>query len=437
MTRFAAALVATVALAAQGFTQPVNLTEKVAPGDRATCTIELDLKGNLIVVQEGKKESLPVEAKARHIFAERVLTVTDGLPNTTARLYHEAVASVVVATEKMDRALPADRRLIVARRNADGLLCYAPVGPLTRDDLDLITEHFNPQCLPGLLPGKAVNVGDTWTVGDAAVHTACLFDVVTKSQLVGKLTAVKDGVAAFSIDGAAEGLEGGAKVKLVINAAGAFDLATGRITALTWRQKDERDQGPVNPASQVEATITLRREALTELPKELGDAVLAAVPASEIPTSLTELRFVDPKRRYTIVHARDWHITGQTDTHLVLRLLDKGEFIAQATISVWRKAEPGQHVSVAEFKKAAGEAPGWTPTKVVADGEVPARAGRWLYRLTVEGKMEELPVVQTFYLLAGAQGDQVAVTFAMKPEQARAIGDRAAALVQAIEFGKK
>src|SRR5262249_26029964 len=133
--------------------------------------------------------------------------------------------------------------------------------PLTRDELDLVTEHFNPQCLPGLLPGKAVSVGDTWLVPDGAVQAACLFDAVGKAQLAGKLTAVRDGLATFTIDGTAEGIENGAKVSVTVSAAGTFDVASGRVTRLTWKQKDDRAQGPINPESQVEATVTLKREA--------------------------------------------------------------------------------------------------------------------------------------------------------------------------------
>jgi hypothetical protein len=48
-----------------------------------------------------------------------------------------------------------------------------------------------------------------------------------------------------------------------------------------------------------------------------------------------------------------------------------------------------------------------------------------------------VPVVQTFYLLAGPQGDQVAVTVAAKPDKTKAIGSRDLNLVNAIDFGKK
>jgi hypothetical protein len=46
-------------------------------------------------------------------------------------------------------------------------------------------------------------------------------------------------------------------------------------------------------------------------------------------------------------------------------------------------------------------------------------------------------VIQTYFLLAGANGDQVAVTFTMKPGNAAKIGTRDLALVNAIEFAKK
>ncbi|MBA4062737.1 MAG: hypothetical protein C0501_03350 [Isosphaera sp.] len=430
MTRLAALLAAALA-AAPCAAQPVNLAEKAAPGDRAKLTIELALTGELLFDADGKKDAVRLEAKARHAFHERVVAVADGLPAVTARLYAEAAASAVVAGERSDRTLPADRRLVVARRNPDGLLCSAPAGPLTRDELDLVTEHFNPQCLPGLLPGKEVAVGDTWPISDAATQAACLFDAVTKAGLVGKLTGVKDGQATFAVEGTAEGVEDGAKVGMKVAATGTFDLATGRVTGLTWKQTDDRGQGPVTPASRVEAAVTVRREFPPDAPKELADDAAAKLPA------VTDLRHADPKGRYALTHSRAWHVTGQTDAHLVLRLVDRGEFVAQATVGVWKKAAAGGHSSADDFKKAVADTPGWVSGKVLADGELPAGPGRWLYRVSAEGKLDGVPVVQTVYLLAGPGGDQVAVTVSVPPEKAKAVGGRDLDLVKAIEFGKR
>jgi hypothetical protein len=436
--RRAAVLVLVFALGTPAAAQPVNLAETPKPGDCSRCTVELALTGHLIVTQDnGKKDQLKLDAKARHRFAERTLAVADRLPARSARHYAEATSTATVAGERADHALPADRRLVVAHRNPDGPFCFCPVGPVTRDELDLITEHFDPQCLAGLLPGRAVNVGDSWPVTNPAAQAAGLFDGLVKNALVGKLTNVKDGVATFTVEGAAEGIEHGAKVALIVSATGKFHLASGRITELTWKQSDDREAGAISPASKVEANITLTREVLAQPPPELADAALAAVPKGDPPAAVTNLRYADPQGRYQFVHSRDWYVTGQSEPHLVLRLLDRGEFVAQATITAWKKAEPGRHASAEEFKKAVGDSPGLVATRLVEDGEVPAAGGRWHYRVTAEGKVGDDPVVQGFHLLAGPQGHQVVVTFAMKPEKVRAVNGRDLGLVHAIEFGGK
>jgi hypothetical protein len=432
----ATTLVAIVAISGglcpRAFAQ-VTLAEAPASGECARYSVELDLVGKMFITQENAKETVKLEAKARHVFSERTLTVADGLPARSARHYEDAVASAVVDVERVNRALPDDRRLVVAIRSSEGPFCFSPAGPLTRDELDLVTEHFNPQCLAGLLPGKAVNVNDTWAIAQAA----CQFDGLIKHALTGKLTAAADGKATFTIEGTAEGIEHGAAVKLTITATGVFDITAKRIVGLSWKQKDDREQGPVAPASQVDATVTLKRVALAEAPKELTDAALATVPKAEVPPAMALLRHTDPKSNYSLTYPRDWHITGQTEQHLILRLLDKGEFVAQATVALWKKAEAGKHTSADEFKKAVNSTPGWTATRVLEDAETTAPDGKWLYRIAAEGKMEELPVVQSFHLLAGPHGDQVAVTFAMKPEKVKAVGSRDKELVSAIAFPKK
>jgi hypothetical protein len=434
--RAAATLFVFVALAPSARAQ-VNLAEAPAAGDCFRYSVELDLAGKMFFTQEGMKQTIALEAKARHVFGERTLATADGLPARSARYYEDAVASAVVDVDKLNRALPDDRRLIVALRSSEGPFCFSPAGPLTRDELDLVTEHFNPQCLAGLLPNKAVNVGDTWTVAPAAAQAAGQFDGLIKNNLTGKLTAAADGKATFTIEGTMEGIEHGAKVALTINATGTFDTTAKRIVALTWKQKDEREQGPVAPASQIEATIALKREALPAAPKELTDTALANVPKGDVPAAMAALRHADPKGRYSLVYPRDWHVTGQTDQHLILRLLDRGEFVAQATVVAWKKADAGKHTAAEDFKKAVNSTPGWAATRVIEDTETASTDGRWHYHITAEGKMDDLAVVQSFYLVAGPQGDQAAVTFAMKPDKVKVIGTRDRDLVQAIAFPKK
>ncbi len=435
MTARRAAVLVLFAVAPPASAQPVALVETARPGDTARYTLDLKLTGQLVLTENGAKQAVRLDAVARHRFAETTLAVAEGLPARSARYYDEATATATVGGDKSERTLPADRKLVVAQRNPDGTFGYCPAGPVTREELDLVTEHFDPHCLAGLLPGKAVNVGDTWPIADPAAQAAGLFDGLTKNALQGKLVSAADGKATFAITGTLEGVENGAKVALAVDATGTFDVSAGRVTDLVWKQTDDRAAGPVTPAAKVDATIALRREFGAGVPAELAAEALAAIPA-EAPAAAGRLRQPGPQGQYELVHPRDWHVTGMTDTHLVLRLLDGGEFVAQATVSPWTKAAPGEHTPADDFKKAASAAPGWVPTRVVEDAAVPAAAGHWVYRLAVEGKSQDVAVLRVAYLVAGPRGDQVVMTVVAPADRAKLLAGRDAALAAGIGFGR-
>jgi hypothetical protein len=437
--RPALGLIASVVVAGTAAAQGVNLADRVKPGDCFKYEIGLAVEGKLKVDRDGRPDTIPLSAKASHMFVERVEAV-EGRGGVGKAVRHYAVAGSETNTggEWGRRELAADRKLIVAQRTADGSLHFSPDGPLGRDELELVAEHFDTLVLPALLPGKAVNPGDTWPVGPEATQHACHFEGLIKGELVGKLTEAKDGAATFTITGTAEGVEAGAAVKVTVVAVGRFDTVSGRLTELRWEQTDDRGQGPASPASEVTAVITLKRIPLADDPKEVGADARAKLPADGTPPeALTKLRYTDPAGRFRFVYTRDWHVVGRTGDHLVLRLLDKGEFTAQATVTVWKKAAPGQHSAPAEFQEAVAKLPGWQAEQVLADTTLPADAGRWLYRLTARGRQDGLPVVQSFFLLAGPTGDQLAVSVVARAEKADQVGTRDLGLVSAIQFGPK
>lgn len=417
----------------------VTLHEDVKPGQCYQYEIALDIVGKMKVQRDSKTEELPIRATARHAFVERTESpAASGGVGMTARYYQKATSTSESAGERTVRTLSAERCLIVAKRNAQGSLHYCPNGPLSREELDLVAEHFDTLCLPALLPGQELNPGQTWAIRSEAVEHACLFDGLIQNELVGKLLSVTDGVAAFSIEGQAEGVEYGAHAKLTIAAKGKFDIATKRITELTWEQFDQRDLGPASPATELKASVTLKRTLVQDEPKELSADARAKIPSANatVPETMTLLHYAAPSGHYRFAYARDWHIVGRTRDHLVMRLLDRGGFTAQATITKWKKADPGQHTAPAEFKGVLNQLPNWRAEQILADGEIPATTGRWLYRVTAQGKQDGIPVVQSFYLLAGPNGDQVAVTVVARQEKATTLGNRDLDLVKSLKLGQ-
>lgn len=425
--------------AVPAFAQTVTLGERVKPGDHFRCELALTLTGKMKVDRDGKVHPLTLTGEATHRFVERIESAdAAGAGQKSVRHYEVAKSAVSVAGDPSRRELPAARRLTVAARTDTGTRHACPAGPLTQDELELVGEHFDTLALPALLPNKELKVGDSWPVAADAVLSACLFEGLLKNDLTGTLTAVKDGVATFTVTGTAEGMENGAVAKLTVKAAGTFDVAAGRVTALTWEQGDDRDQGPVSPATEVTATVTLKRTPLAAAPKELSAEARAAVPAGDIPADMTRLRYADPDGKYAVTYPREWVIVGRTPDHLVMRRMEKGEFTGQVTVTGWKKVEAGRATPPAEFKAVLARLTTWEPAEVLADEEQPVADGRRVYRLAAKGKQDGAAVVQTFYLLTGPAGDQVAVTALAAPDKAQGLAKHEAELLNGFTFpGKK
>jgi hypothetical protein len=437
--RSAAVLVLAMLIAGPAHAQTCPLTESPQANESFALHLSLTLAGEMTVHQEGQTVKLKIAAQAEHGFRERVLAVQKDGPLVTkaARYYDDARAAITVDGATSQRTLRADRRLIVAQRPQDALLCYCPQGSLTREEMETVSEHFDTLALAGLLPGKDVAVGDTWKVGNPAAQALCLFDGLVENDLTGKLTEVRNGEALIAIAGIARGIELGAQAKVAVTATAKFDLSRKRLTALEWKQKDDRDQGPASPAITVETTTTVTRKPIEE-PKELTDVALAGVPQGfDVPAPLTLVSIRDVKERFNLNAGRDWQVVSQTDSRLVLRLLDRGDFVAQATVTPWAKADAGQHLDAKEFREQMLASPGWQAEDVLQEGDLPNQpVGRYVYRLTARGEMDAVKVVQCFYLVASPKGEQVVVAFTLKLTQVNKLGARDMVLVDGLELTK-
>jgi hypothetical protein len=428
------AVVCVLAVAASGWGQGVELAETVQAGDCFRIQLDMKLAGEMRIRKDGKPTPLRQEATATHQFAEWVLAVgSTGLAEKTARVYDTARAAITVGQDRSERTLRPERRLLVSQRQKDQSLVYSPAGPLLRSELE-VCEHFDTLTVTGLLPGKAAAAGDTWKVPSNVAQALCSFEGLTEQGLTGKLESVTNQVATFSVSGTASGIELGAVVKLTVQAQGHFDLKNKRLVDLEWKQKDDRGQGPASPASVVECTTVLRRQPVGR-PEALSDVALVSVPGDFTPPpGLLQIEYRDPKGRFSLLHPREWLLTGQTNEHVVWRLMDRGDFIAQVTLTPWTPAEKGKHLSPDDFKAAMNDTSGWRPERALEGGEVKAEKGLWVYRYSVLGELEGLSVLQNFYLVAGPGGEQIVLAFTMTPKQAEKLGARDVAFVAGLEI---
>jgi hypothetical protein len=433
--RTLAAFLGLLALAPLARAQTYPLAEPPQAGDCSRVTLDLTVGGELRVQRDGKQVPLKLAGRAVQRYTEKLLDVpAKGLPTKAARLYEQAQVGVRVDSDGRDQSLRPERRLVVAQRRDDQYLCYSPSGGLTREELEVVSEHLDTLALTGVLPGRDVSAGETWKLSNPAAWSLCGFEALIAHDLTGRLDEVKDGAACFSVTGTATGIELGALAKLTVRATGRFDLLSKRLVSLTWQQKDEREQGPASPAAAVDSTVNLNR-VMVEEPKELSQVALVSVPEGyDPPAALTQLNLRDPKERFELNFGRDWHVVSQTDQHVVMRLLERGDFLAQATLTPWKKADPGKHMALDDFRQLLLDTPGFEMEEFTQQGEVAAEGGRYVYRLMASGTLDGVKVVQIYYLVAGPQGDQAVLAFTMKPSMAGKVGSRDLALVQAVDF---
>src|SRR5688500_18631675 len=144
--------------------QTYPLAEPPQVNDCAQLHLTLKLQGELVVAQENKPVKLKLAATAEHRYRERALAVhpSGAFVAKAVRVYDDARAAITVDGNTSQRSLRPERRLAVTQRQGDTLFSYSPQGPLTREELETVSEHFDTLCLAGLLPGKEVKVGDTW-----------------------------------------------------------------------------------------------------------------------------------------------------------------------------------------------------------------------------------------------------------------------------------
>ena len=417
--------------------QEVNLSEAPLENRCVRNELTMELDGKINTKQDGKDVSYPHKAQAKHVFMERFLETKDPLTAKVARFYTTADSTIIFNNNaSAKRSLRDERRFLIAQRIKGQIVSFSPKGPLTREEMEL-TEHLDTMTIASLLPGKTIDVGKTWAISNAAVLALCELDGVTEQNLEGKLESLKDNLALVKITGKANGINLGAQVEMDITARLEFDTKLQRIVALEWKEADKRQQGPITPALIADVTIKLTRTPIEE-PEQLNNIALVKIPSTATPPSeLTNIHFQDPKKRFEMKHARDWHVTSPEDSpQLVMRNIERGDFIGQVTFTSWKKTDPKNVMSLEKFAEDMSKMPGWTEDKEISREKLKdtPKGQHTVYRVAASGELDGVRTIQYYFLIVSPQGEQLIATFSIVPQQVPRLASRDLELVREIAF---
>ena len=381
-----------------------------------------------------KEKPLPLKIEARLDFYERIVKRdADGSPRRAARRAVEAAAAIGDARGLVK--LRPEVALLIADRRTAGNVVYSPSGPLTRSELDLVQVPGDPLALGGLMPEKAVKVGDRWPISDEAAKNLCDYDALAKNGLEAKLESLDDLKAEIRIGGEVRGSSRGGQGVIAFAGRFTFDRKPKRISRLKITRDETRTAGPVEVGVKAKSTLTVERNA-AETPAALSDEVLATLPRDDEPRR-EWLLLAPPDSKYTLEHDRDWYLRREDPKGVVLTRLDKekAEPIAHLHLSAGPNAGKGRHQDLAEFRDDVKKAIGPRFDQVAEAGEIQGGPNSgFQYRIAVLGHEGARPVLWFYYLIASPEGDQLLGIFTLDPETEKRFNGEDRAILGSLEW---
>jgi hypothetical protein len=418
---FSAALTATVFVqprAASAEAQQFHLQNQYRTERPIGVTVQFEVGGDLKLASDRGVQTLPLSVRAEFDYALRSLPSQPAASQPhaaqqTAAVAHfrRAEARIQVAQAATTKKLSDHHPLIVIEDTADGLVLFSPHGPFTRDELDLIDLPCNPLALGRLLPDKAVAIGQRWKVDEAAMAALLRLSAVGRSDVEAALKEVVDGVAEVAFSGGVAGALEGVATEIEVKGACRVHLQRKLIEQVSLAVKENRGVGHV--AAGVDVVARLKMHLRPVDAAELTDANLQGLPLASAGQA-PPLAYRPGALPVEFLYDRRWHLTRDDPELAVLRLIDRGELVAQCNISPLARVSPERPTPLAEFQADIQRSLGASFGHFERAAETVTPEGKRILRVVAQGVVSELPIQWVYYLISDAQGQRAALVFTVE-----------------------
>jgi hypothetical protein len=391
--------------------EPIDLRPQPRSGTTQVRAL-IASEGKLKLNADGQEvKHVAVKADAELTYVERLLEQRNHSSDFRAgRLYQTAQARLTLNGSEVENKLRPERQLIIVESNAQHGQLFSPRGPLTREEIELVNVPASEIVPEALLPEKRIAVGDDWKLVDTTAARLLGFDLVSEQDLVCTLDSVKDEVAVISLKGkvagAVEGVSSDVELKGKLN----FDLRKRSISWLTLAFRENRAIGHAQPGFEVLTTVRMVFGPSTS--QELSDAVLAKEKLRS-DSALTRVELRSELGGFTIMHDRRWRVMVERGDLTVLRLIDRGDLIAQCNITPRPPLDNRETVTIEAFQDDVRRVLGKNAEQIVEAGEEHGE-GRQILRVVVAGKVGDVPIQWTYYHVAEAGGRRASLVFTIE-----------------------
>lgn len=375
----------------------------------------------------------PVTLNATFRFAERRLPPAgrEEAAYRALRRYERAMSSIRVGGQSSGPALREERSEIVARATRSGIVSYSPGGPLSATEAELLPFTGDPLALSALLPRREVSVGESWTPDSWVGPMIAGTEVALNQKTTCRLDAVREGKATIGFQSEVEGATKGSTTTVTLSGTLTYDLTAAAIVAASITHTETRSIGPLSPGMELTLTSTIERTPARS-GRELSDDDVAQIPLEPEATDL----WIEHVAPFGVALAgnRRWQVFHQTDSLLILRLLDSGGLIAQCNIAPAPTVPAGQQTPGRLLEDAVRKSVGEQSTEIVSTEALQTGSELKIYRVEVAGTTKDAKRLWRYYLVTAPDGRQAELVFTLEPDHVTRLADRDLDLVSSLNF---
>ncbi|MGI8979737.1 MAG: hypothetical protein ACR2FY_10960 [Pirellulaceae bacterium] len=390
-----------------------DLTSALKPGQSQNVRTAVEVKGDLKLNSDGKEvTTVPMLVQADLQYTERFLAIKADGTLKAARQYGVAEAKIQIKDTELKQSLRNERRLFVIQHKGEDATLFSPIGPLTREELELVDAPGSSTVLAAILPGKKVSIDESWKLNNQTFARLLGLEAVSEQDVVAKLTKVEDSLAIFSLDGKITGAVGGVSSEIDLHAKANFDLKKRTVTWLAMQYQEKRAIGHAQPG--YDAAIRVRTVAeTTAATPELSNDALGKLPLEAKPEH-TLIEFQAEKAGINLAHDRRWRVMVDRLDSAILRFIDRGDLIAQCNITRLPPLPKDKPLTLTAFQKNVETTLSKNSGQILEAAQETTKDDGKVLRVTVAGSASEIPIQWFYYHVTDAQNRRASVVITLE-----------------------
>jgi hypothetical protein len=381
--------------------EPVRLVEKATPGSEFRVVTQSTISGELLtpVAKDKPPERIRISGNSSIDYSERVLPVDAKDADFKSLRVYEKIDFEKKAGDRTDNMTlrPAVRRLVFMKKGPHKVP-FSPDGPLLWGEIDLLRTDIVVPALGGLLPDKAVKVGDSWKATPAAVTELTDLEKVEKGELVCKLDRViavgPRKVAEVSFDGTLTGINEDGPTRQQLSGRFQVDLVAECISFLKVTGEHFLLDADGKDAGHVSGTFEMTRIPAPGHPG-LTEAVVKSLDLNPSPEN-TKLLYHSPETAVRFIHPRNWRVVRSTGRQITLDETDgAGLLITLDAADGAPTAARYLREAVKELEERGGK---------ILDSKPPERLAEGLERFLLDVQLGKEKVTMAYFVIRQEKG---------------------------------